>query len=42
MTSCVSHLYQVHYTDDKMGTMVSQITSLTIVYTTVYSDADEK
>ena len=25
-----------------MGTMVSQITSLTIVYSTVYSDADQR
>ena len=25
-----------------MGTVASQITSLTIVYTTVYSDADQK
>ena len=25
-----------------MGTMASQITSLTIVYSTVYSDADQK
>ena len=25
-----------------MGTMASQITSLTIVYSTVYSDADQR
>ena len=31
-----------HYTDAIMGTMASQITSLTIVYSTVYSDADQK
>ena len=31
----------VHYCDAIMGTIASQITSLTIVYTTVYSDADQ-
>ena len=31
-----------HYGDVIMGTMASQITSLTIVYSTVYSGADEK
>ena len=31
----------VHYCDAIMGTVASQITSLTIVYTTVYSDADQ-
>ena len=30
-----------HYCDAIMGTVASQITSLTIVYTTVYSDADQ-
>ena len=30
-----------HYCDVIMGTAASQITSLTIVYTTVYSDADQ-
>ena len=30
-----------HYCDAVMGTVASQITSLTIVYTTVYSDADQ-
>ena len=29
-----------HYGDVLMGAIVSQITSLTIVYSTVYSDAD--
>ena len=29
-----------HYSDVIMGTIASQITSLTIVYSTVYSDAD--
>ena len=31
----------LHYCDAIMGTVASQITSLTIVYTTVYSDADQ-
>ena len=31
-----------HYNDVIMGTIASQITSLTIVYSTVYSDADQK
>ena len=31
-----------HYTDVIMGTIASQITSLTIVYSTVYSDADQR
>ena len=30
-----------HYCDAMMGTVASQVTSLTIVYTTVYSDADQ-
>ena len=30
-----------HYCDAIMGTIASQITSLTIVYTTVYSEADQ-
>ena len=33
---------QVHYSDVIMGAIASQITSLTIVYSTVYSDADER
>ena len=32
----------IHYIDIKMGTMASQITSLTIVYSAVYSGADKK
>ena len=32
----------IHYTDVIMGTITSQITSLTIVYSTVYSDADQR
>ena len=31
-----------HYSDVIMGTMASQITSLTIVYSTDYSDADQR
>ena len=31
-----------HYTDVIMGTIASQITSLAIVYSTVYSDADQR
>ena len=31
-----------HYTDVIMGTIASQMTSLTIVYSTVYSDADQR
>ena len=32
----------VHYGDVIMGAMAPQITSLTIVYSTVYSDADQR
>ena len=32
----------VHYNDVIMTTMASQITSLTVVYSTVYSDADQR
>ena len=32
----------IHYDDIIMGAMASQITSLTIVYSTVYSDADQR
>ena len=32
----------VHYTDVKMGAIASQITSLTFVYSTVCSDADQR
>ena len=31
-----------HYTDAIMGSIASQITSLTIVYSTVYSGADQR
>ena len=33
---------QSHYSDVIMGTMASQITSLTIVYSTVYSGTDQR
>ena len=43
---CFHHLYQTsspyHYNDVIMTTMASQITSLTVVYSTVYSDADQR
>ena len=39
-TRYVQHLY--HYDDVIMGAMASQITSVSIVYSTVYSDADER
>ena len=32
----------LHYSDDIMGMIASQITSLTIVYSTIYSDADQR
>ena len=37
---CDTTLY--HYDDVTMGGMASLITSLTIVYSTVYSDADQR
>ena len=43
---CVFHVFDcalsVHYADVIMTTMASQITSLTDVYSTVYSDADQR
>ena len=36
------HVSLFHYSDVIMGTMVSQITSLNIVYSTVYSGADQR
>ena len=38
----VSEISFIHYTDVIMTTMGSQITSLTVVYSTVYSDADQR
>ena len=35
------YIYDTHYCDVIIGAMASQITSLTIVYSTVYSDADQ-
>ena len=32
----------MHYNDAMMGTMASQITSLTIVYSAIYSGADQR
>ena len=37
-----NHLSTCHYGDVIMSTIASQITSLTIVYSTVYSDADQR
>ena len=34
--------FSFHYSDDIMGEMASQITSLAIVYSTVYSGADQR
>ena len=39
---CWDALWRDHYTDIIMSAMASQITSLTIVYLTVYSDADQR
>ena len=38
----VLYMYETHYIDVIMTTMASQITSLTVVYSTVYSDADQR
>ena len=35
-------IHSIHYNDDIMSSMASQITSLTIVYSTVYSDTDQR
>ena len=34
--------FPIHYNDDMMSAIASQITSLTIVYSTVYSGADQR
>ena len=39
---CASWEYAEHYSEAIMGTMASQITSLTIVYSTVYSGTDKR
>ena len=36
------HMKSYHYSDVIMTTIASQITSLAIVYSTIYSDADER
>ena len=43
MPACllVTQMFCTHYNDVRMGAMTSQITSLTIVYSTVYSGADQ-
>ena len=38
----VDQIFCEHYSDVIMGTIASQITSFTIVYSTVYSDADQR
>ena len=38
----VASVPYTHYNDVIMGVIASQITSLTIVYSTVYSDADQR
>ena len=40
MKNYIRQFYVDHYTDVIMGTITYQITSLTIVYSTAYSDAD--
>ena len=35
-------IHVIHYNDVIMGVIASQITSLTIVYSTIYSDADQR
>ena len=36
------HIASAHYSDVIMGAIASEITSLTIVFSTVYSDADQR
>ena len=42
LNSVVAAVVVIHYNDVIMTTMASQITSLTIVYSTVYSDANQR
>ena len=42
MGSEITPSTSLHYTDVIMGTIPSQITSLAIIYSTVYSDADQR
>ena len=39
---CPLHSFHFHYNDVMLSAMTSQITSLTIVYSTVYSGADKR
>ena len=39
---CIMYYCPIHYNDVIMTTIASQITSLRIVYSTVYSDADQR
>ena len=38
----MAHTFDIHYDDVIMTTMAAQITSLTVVYSTVYSDANQR
>ena len=38
----LGQIFHIHYDDVIMTTMASQITSLTVVYSTVYSDVDQR
>ena len=42
MHMAIKHFQSVHYIDVIMGPIAFQITSLTIVYSTVYSGADQR
>ena len=44
VTNCLSYgtVLTMHYIDVILTTMASQITSLTVVYSTVYSDGDQR
>ena len=39
---CIRRLASIHYGDVMMGAIASQITNLTMVYSTIYSDADQR
>ena len=41
-TCQASKMLHMHYCDVKMGTVASEITNLAIVYSSVYSDADQR
>ena len=38
----ISNMFTIHYTDVKMGAMASQISSLTLVFSTVYFYTDQR